>query len=103
MALPDRKLVEAAEAGGRQVHVWTVNDPDHMARLLDVGVHALITDRPDLLKQLLVARGEWTVAVRCSLSLLALVRATCADLRWAVGGTRCRLPIARFLPVTGDR
>jgi glycerophosphoryl diester phosphodiesterase len=58
--LPDRKLVEAAEAGGRQVHVWTVNDPDHMTRLLDTGVHALITDRPDILKQLLVSRGEWS-------------------------------------------
>ena len=57
--LPDRKLVEAAEAGGRQVHVWTVNDPDHMARLLDTGVHALITDRPDTLKQLMEARGVW--------------------------------------------
>ncbi|MGI9647960.1 MAG: glycerophosphodiester phosphodiesterase [Acidimicrobiia bacterium] len=57
--LPDRKLVEASEAGGRQVHVWTVNDPDHMTRLLDTGVHALITDRPDVLKQLLIARGEW--------------------------------------------
>ncbi|MBT8165815.1 MAG: glycerophosphodiester phosphodiesterase [Acidimicrobiia bacterium] len=59
VALPDRKLVQAAAASGRQVHVWTVNDPDHMARLLDIGVHALITDRPDLLKQLMVARGEW--------------------------------------------
>ena len=57
--LPDRKLVEAAEEAGRQVHVWTVNDPDHMTRLLDTGVHALITDRPDLLKQLMEARGEW--------------------------------------------
>jgi glycerophosphoryl diester phosphodiesterase len=59
VVLPDRKLIDAAEAGGRQVHVWTVNDPGHMARFLDVGVHALITDRPDVLKQLLVARGEW--------------------------------------------
>ncbi len=59
VAVADRKLVEAAEAGGRQVHVWTVNDPDHMGRLLDTGVHALITDRPDVLKQLMQERGEW--------------------------------------------
>ncbi len=57
--LPDRKMVAAAERGGRQVHVWTVNDPDRMTRLLDNGVHAIITDRPDLLKQLMTARGEW--------------------------------------------
>ncbi|MBT8215960.1 MAG: glycerophosphodiester phosphodiesterase [Acidimicrobiia bacterium] len=57
--LSDRKLIEAAEAAGRQVHVWTVNDPDHMAQLLDVGVHALITDRPDILKSLLTERNQW--------------------------------------------
>lgn len=58
--LADRKLVDAVEAAGKQVHVWTVNDPDHMARFLDTGVHAIITDRPDSLKQLLVSRGEWS-------------------------------------------
>lgn len=59
VVLADSKLVAAAEAAGKQVHVWTVNDPDHMARFLDAGVHALITDRPDTLKQLLESRGEW--------------------------------------------
>lgn len=57
--LADRKLVDVLEASGRQVHVWTVNDPENMARFLDNGVHGIITDRPDLLKQLMEARGEW--------------------------------------------
>lgn len=57
--LPDGKLLRAAEAGGLQVHVWTVNDPAQMGQLLDVGVHAIVTDRPDLLKQLLQERGQW--------------------------------------------
>jgi glycerophosphoryl diester phosphodiesterase len=55
----DPKLVAAAHGGGLQVHTWTVNDPDEMERLLDIGVDGLITDRPDLLKQVLLARCQW--------------------------------------------
>jgi glycerophosphoryl diester phosphodiesterase len=51
--------VAAAHARGLPVHVWTIDDPDEMARLLDLGVDGIMTDRPDLLKDLLVARGEW--------------------------------------------
>ncbi len=49
----DRRFVDAAHAGGGQVHAWTVNDPEDMRRLLDMGVDGIITDRPDLLNELL--------------------------------------------------
>lgn len=44
----DRRFVAAAHARGLAVQVWTVNDPVDMRRLAELGVDALITDRPDL-------------------------------------------------------
>lgn len=55
----DRRLVDAAHRNGLQVHVWTVNDPEEMKSLLDLAVDGIVTDRPDLLKELLVERGQW--------------------------------------------
>ena len=53
------RLVDTAHRLGVQVHVWTIDDRDEMARLLDLGVDGIMTDRPQVLKDLLVERGEW--------------------------------------------
>jgi glycerophosphoryl diester phosphodiesterase len=55
-------VVRAAHRAGLQVHVWTVDEPEAMARLLDLGVDGLMTDRPALLKSVLVSRAQWAVA-----------------------------------------
>jgi glycerophosphoryl diester phosphodiesterase len=39
-------FVRAAHRRGQEVHVWTVNTPEAMERMIDIGVDSLITDRP---------------------------------------------------------
>lgn len=58
--LVTESFVEAAYRAGRQVHVWTIDDPAEMTRLLDLGVDGLVSDRIDVLKRVLTERGAWT-------------------------------------------
>ena len=53
------EVVQRAHDIGVRVLVWTVNDSSTMHRLLDQGVDGIITDRPDVLREVLVARGQW--------------------------------------------
>lgn len=55
-----QKNVERIHASGRRVHVWTIDEPTTMHRLIDWGVDGIMTDRPDLLKGVLRARGMWS-------------------------------------------
>jgi glycerophosphoryl diester phosphodiesterase len=40
-------------ASGRDIHVWTVNSEEDLRTCLDLGVRAVITDRPRYLLELL--------------------------------------------------
>jgi glycerophosphoryl diester phosphodiesterase len=59
LTVVDRAFLDAAHQLDMEVHVWTVNDPAEMRELLDLGVDGLVTDRPDLLREVLAGRGQW--------------------------------------------
>jgi glycerophosphoryl diester phosphodiesterase len=54
------RLVAMSHDIGVRVVTWTVDEPVVMRCLLDAGVDAIITDRPDLLREVLVSRDQWT-------------------------------------------
>lgn len=56
------RFVRAAHKAGVAVQVWTVNDRAQMVQLLDMGVDGLMTDRPTMLRDVLIARGAWPLA-----------------------------------------
>ncbi len=52
------RFVRHARDAGLQVQVWTVDHEADMRRLLEWGVHALITDRPDVAAEIVGQRRK---------------------------------------------
>ncbi|MFF4017029.1 glycerophosphodiester phosphodiesterase [Streptomyces sp. NPDC001843] len=55
----DHRFLRVAHARGLQVHVWTINEPERMHRLLDLGVDGIMTDHIDTLRKVMEDRGIW--------------------------------------------
>ena len=59
LTVVDDRFVRAVHQRSLEVHVWTVDEAAEMERLLDLGVDGLVTDRPDVLREVLRGRGVW--------------------------------------------
>jgi glycerophosphoryl diester phosphodiesterase len=59
LPLVTEALVSTAHRRGIHIHVWTIDDPAEMARLLDLGVDGIMTDRPQVLQDVLRERDQW--------------------------------------------
>ncbi len=57
--MTDRRFLASAHRLGLPVITYTVDVPTQMHRLLDLGVDGLMTDRADLLREVLIQRGQW--------------------------------------------
>ncbi|GMA58637.1 hypothetical protein GCM10025858_31400 [Alicyclobacillus sacchari] len=50
----DRRFIDRAHAAGVEVHVWTIDDPEQMRYLLDLGVDGIVTNSPQTLQSVLL-------------------------------------------------
>lgn len=59
LPIHSERVIARAHDLGIRVVVWTVDEPTTMRTLLDSGVDGIITDRPDVLRDVLLSRGQW--------------------------------------------
>lgn len=62
-------LVDRAHAAGKDVYVWTVDDPVAMSRMISMGVDGLITNNPALARQVVAEQAALPVVGRLALWL----------------------------------
>ena len=57
LTITTERMIRQLHHAGVEVHIWTINEPSMMHRLLDLGVDGLVTDRADLALDVLRSRG----------------------------------------------
>ncbi len=73
-------IVRRAHAAGKEVHVWTVNDPEAMLRMIERGVDNIITDKPAMLVDVMRRRNELSSTEMLGLRLRILFSRPPAEL-----------------------
>ncbi len=62
------ELIENAHANGKQLFVWTLNDPAQISQFIGRGVDSIITDRPEVVHQVLEERAALSDVERLMLT-----------------------------------
>lgn len=71
-----RSFMKRAHKAGKQVFVWTVDDTASMSMLMNRGVDGILTNRPELARDILMQRSELSGTDRLLLEVAALLDVT---------------------------
>jgi glycerophosphoryl diester phosphodiesterase len=70
--LANSSFIRSAQAAGKQVYVWTVNDALAMSHMMSLGIDGVITDEPRLGRQVLATRTGLSSVERLLLQMAFL-------------------------------
>ena len=65
-------FIRRAHAAGKQVFVWTLNDPVSISRMISLGVDGVITDEPEMAREVLADRADMSSVQRLLLHATVL-------------------------------
>jgi len=65
-----RSFVRRAHHAGKDVYIWTVNDPAWMLVALSRGVDGLITDKPEVARAVIERRAQMSDSQRFLVALM---------------------------------
>ena len=72
-AILSQSLIDSVHKKGKDIYVWTINDPLDMSSMMSRGVDGIITDEPALARTVLEIRAELSTAERFLLLLADVV------------------------------
>ena len=59
ITIVSKKFINFVHEKNMKIHVWTVDSADKMQDLIDLGVDGIMTDRPSILREILIKNNLW--------------------------------------------
>ena len=73
--IASRALVQQIHSSGKQIFVWTVDEPATMSSLMNRGVDGILTNRPEIARGVIESRAQMSLTERLLTELAAMLRA----------------------------